>query len=701
MRKAITIELKAGIRTALIDGTLVKNSPKHMASEHLYKAVPGNRISLHSDEYLFAVALFSPERDMKYIYTFDYQPECNWTTYLQNLTPDSYSDQDYIFGQECYFRICLKRRDGQDITDSDAIKGSDALCYEAEEEERNIKQCFLDEISKTAKDILAVRKDLLTFCILTDTHYTVNGTWVDTALNIQAVHKLVGFDGIIHLGDLTDGVCSYKVTSDYVNAILADLESNQIPVHIALGNHDSNYFRANPDKFTIEDQIKLYLDKDIEHSAPYYYVDYEKYNLRCLFLHSFDDEAPIRYGFSKEMLEWVRSTLEDMKGGNVLVFSHDAPLAELDYWSYSIRNGEKLMDILEEYNLRENYHILGYFYGHTHADSVYENSSFPLVSIACNKCEYFEDKKPKGARVPKRYLNDVSQDLWDALILDIEDNKIHLIRFGAGNDRVIDCSKRKSVRKQLAEERKRRRRTKVWAHRGASGYAPENTLPAFALAIEMGCDGLELDVHLTKDGIPVVTHDERIDRVSDGSGYVSDYTLTELKGFNFGISHPVYGKVEIPTLEEVYSLLKNSDVIINLELKNNRCFYEDLEEKVLDLARKYDIEDRIRYSSFNHSSMVRIKQLKDDAQIIFLHRDGFIDIEEYTIKHGAYALQAELSNVRYPGYMDKCRGQGIAVHVWTVNDMEDMRRMVELGVDVIVTNYPDKAGTITDEFSLQ
>ena len=699
MTELIKIELKAGIRTALADGTLVTNSPKHMASEHLYKAVEGNRISLHSDEYIYAIAIFSLERDMKYIYTYDYQSESNWTTYTQNLTPDSYTDQEYIFEEECYFRVCLKRRDGRDIIDSDAYKGSKALRYEVKEKKTEIKQCFKEEIKKTAQDILTLRDGLLTFCIITDTHYTVNGTWEDTALNIQAVHEQVYFDAIVHLGDVTDGITSAKITSDYVTTVLGDLRANKIPVRMAIGNHDSNYFRGNPDKFTIEEQIKLYLDKNSELSAPYYYVDYENYNLRCLFLHSFDNAAPIRYGFTDEAVEWVRDTLEDMEGGNVLIFSHLAPFTELDYWSYLIRNGEKLMDILEEYNHKENYHVLGYFYGHTHADAVYDKCSFPLVSIACNKCEYFIDKKPEGCTVPKRKLNTVTQDLWDTLILDIKEEKIHLIRFGAGADRIIDCSKKKSIRKQLIEEKRKKRRTKIWAHRGASGYAPENTLPAFSLAIEFGVDGVELDVHLTKDGIPVVIHDETIDRVSDGSGYVREYTLDELKSFNFGKNFPAYGKVEIPTLDEVYCLLQNTDIVINLELKNHHYFYDKLEKKVLDIAKKYKIEDRIYYSSFNHHSLVHLKQLKNDVKVIFLYRDGILGIEEYAIKYGAYAVQPEISNIRYPGYVDRCRKHGIAIHAWTINDVKDMRSMVELGVDVIITNYPDKAGLISEAFS--
>lgn len=97
-------------------------------------------------------------------------------------------------------------------------------------------------------------------------------------------------------------------------------------------------------------------------------------------------------------------------------------------------------------------------------------------------------------------------------------------------------------------------KTRIWAHRGASGYAPENTLEAFKLAIDEKADGIELDVQLTKDKELVVIHDEKIDRTSNGKGYVKDYTLEELKKFNFNYGNEKYEEVKIPTLKEVYEL---------------------------------------------------------------------------------------------------------------------------------------------------
>ena len=112
-------------------------------------------------------------------------------------------------------------------------------------------------------------------------------------------------------------------------------------------------------------------------------------------------------------------------------------------------------------------------------------------------------------------------------------------------------------------------RTKIYGHRGASEYAPENTMEAFQIAYEMGADGIELDVQLTLDGHLVVIHDETVDRVSDGRGFVKDMTLGELKSLHFNRLHPEYKEARIPLLEEVLDHFARKDFLINIELKNS------------------------------------------------------------------------------------------------------------------------------------
>lgn len=715
--------LTPGYRTALADGVLVPDSPKHMATEEFYRAFRGSRIHLCEEEYVFAVAIFSQERNPVYIYSYAYQPEENWAAYTQNLTPESYSREDYIFEQECWFRVCVRREDGKDMSAEDFGRAGEMIEYhqESPEEERVLvtqnKPWFEPEIAET---IASIQKEespnVMKLCVLTDTHYTVNGTWEDTVRNIYSVAEHVKYDAIVHLGDFTDGMLPKRLTRKCVRRMIRDLEACRVPLYITLGNHDHNYFRNRQNAFSNGEMRKLYHlysdcneeiqkydeaflpqdNKDIKQARREevgldYYVDIPKFCVRMIFLSSFDDKAPIRYGYTKKQIQWLREVLESsVFGTKFLIFSHDAPLAKLDYWSFHIRNGEELLDVLEEWNAKEQYQVVGFFYGHTHADYVFEECSFPVISIGCAKLEYFQDKKPQGSAVAPREADTVTQDLWDSLVIDFKGQKLKLVRFGAGEDREVSFAKKKSIYKNVAVVQRRERTMKVWAHRGASGHAPENTLPAFELAHMMGADGIELDVQLTRDGVPVVIHDERIDRVSDSTGLVKDYTLEELRKFNMSKNFPAYGKIAIPTLEEVYELVKNTDLVINLELKNSTIFYEGMEEKVLRLAEEKGLADRMIYSSFNHYSMRRVKQLLPSARIAFLYSDGFLDMGDYASRYGAYAVHPSVKNTEYPDMVRECHGKGIKVHVWTVNEETDFEKMRRLGVDAVITNYVER-----------
>ena len=131
-----------------------------------------------------------------------------------------------------------------------------------------------------------------------------------------------------------------------------------------------------------------------------------------------------------------RTLAETPDGYSVLVFAHVPPLPEIHYWSDKIRNGEELINILESHN-RGGHRIMAYVHGHNHADQIYGKRDFAIISLGCNKCEYFMDKKPEGAIVYERKLETVSQDLWDVMVINPEENQIDFIRFGAGEDKHI------------------------------------------------------------------------------------------------------------------------------------------------------------------------------------------------------------------------------------------------------------------------
>ena len=193
---------------------------------------------------------------------------------------------------------------------------------------------------------------------------------------------------------------------------------------------------------------------------------------------------------------------------------------------------------------------------------------------------------------------------------------------------------------------------KVMAHRGYSGKYPENTMLAFEEAAKTGADGIELDVQLTKDGQVVGIHDERIDRTTDGSGWVKDYTYEELKKFNAArVKGDQFGFQPIPSFEEYCAWAKNQSLFTNVELKTSIIYYPEIEEKTIALIRKYGLEDRIIFSSFNHLSILKMKELAPDVK--------------------------------------ECKAHGVGINAWTVNGMEGLEKLVEWDCEGIITNYPD------------
>ena len=149
--------------------------------------------------------------------------------------------------------------------------------------------------------------------------------------------------------------------------------------------------------------------------------------------------------------------------------------------------------------------------------------------------------------------------------------------------------------------------------------------------------------------------------------------------------------MKIPAMEEVFDLLAPTGLTINIELKTGIVFYENIEEKILELAARKNWEDRVIYSSFNHYTVRRIKELNPAAKVGLLYADGPIDMPGYGHRLEADALHPAFYNLQYPNYMEDCRRYGLDVNVWTVNSAADLMKCREYGVNAVITNYPAKA----------
>ncbi|HHT72780.1 MAG TPA: glycerophosphodiester phosphodiesterase [Firmicutes bacterium] len=225
----------------------------------------------------------------------------------------------------------------------------------------------------------------------------------------------------------------------------------------------------------------------------------------------------------------------------------------------------------------------------------------------------------------------------------------------------------------------------VLAHRGYSGKAPENTMAAFKLALEADADGLELDVHITKDGRVVVIHDDTLERTTDGRGRVEEQTYAELAQLDAGSWFGEEFKGErLPTLDEVCELLKGTDKIFNVELKAGVNFKE-LTEKVAELIVAYDLVPNTIISSFNHYALAYMKQVNADIRTGILYSSALYQPWEYARLVGATALHPSHKTV-VPFIAQGARENGMMVNPYTVDEPHDVRRMVEAGVDSIITN---------------
>jgi len=240
-------------------------------------------------------------------------------------------------------------------------------------------------------------------------------------------------------------------------------------------------------------------------------------------------------------------------------------------------------------------------------------------------------------------------------------------------------------------------KTCIFAHRGASARRPENTLEAFSSAVELGADGIELDVHLSKDGEIVVAHDSCLERVSDGTGHINDHTLEELKLLDFSKTLP--GQVcRIPALCEVFSLIRPSALMVNIELKTIERLYPELPEKLLTLVNEYGMGERVIYSSFNHYSLQQIKKLDTKARIGLLYEMGMIDPWVYANYVKADAIHPHYYVIAaLPETVERCHENAVSVNVWTVDDPDAIKLMIKRGVDMIITNKPDIAAACRDE----
>lgn len=244
----------------------------------------------------------------------------------------------------------------------------------------------------------------------------------------------------------------------------------------------------------------------------------------------------------------------------------------------------------------------------------------------------------------------------------------------------------------------------VIAHRGGLALSPENTLEAFRKAEELGVDVIELDIHSSRDGELVIMHDDTIDRTTDGSGNIRDYTLTQLKSFDAGYrwtddngaSFPFRGKgIHIPTLSEAFAQIKRANIIV--EIKQSE---PSIIEPLCELIREYGLEKKVIAASFSNEALLQFRRsfpevatsatMSEAVKFFILnmfHLAGYYRPPAVALQVPEYHTGRKVINKRF---VESAKKNDIEVHAWTINELDDMKRMISLGLNAIVTDHPDR-----------
>ena len=224
----------------------------------------------------------------------------------------------------------------------------------------------------------------------------------------------------------------------------------------------------------------------------------------------------------------------------------------------------------------------------------------------------------------------------------------------------------------------------IFAHRGASHAAPENTLPAFRRAVNVGADGVELDVHLTRDGVPVVIHDETVNATTDGTGRVTEMTLAEVKALDAGRHvDPAFAGTRVPTLEEVLVEI-GEKLLVNVELKPAGRRNAGLAPAVVGVVERLGLEDRVWLSSFkpHHLYEARQASVRIPCGLLYVPNPLTPLFRLFTPHEALHPYHMLIT----PHFVRRAHRRGLRVSTWTVDDVGAARRLADWGVDALITN---------------
>lgn len=227
---------------------------------------------------------------------------------------------------------------------------------------------------------------------------------------------------------------------------------------------------------------------------------------------------------------------------------------------------------------------------------------------------------------------------------------------------------------------------KIFAHRGISNIIPENSLASFKKAIELKCDGIETDVHLSKDNKLMVFHDFELNRMTNNKGQVCDYYADDLNKMNIGKKFSSKYKYEtIPTLNQVLELFKNNDLLLVIELKAGSNKYKDIEKLTIDLLKQYDMIERSIITSFDHRALKLTKEIEPSVKTAMLYGGYFFNTCEYAKKHSIDILHPSMYSTDKE-LVKNAKENNIPIYSYATNTIKDYLALKDMGVDGVFAN---------------
>ncbi|MCH5584010.1 glycerophosphodiester phosphodiesterase [Shimazuella sp. AN120528] len=236
----------------------------------------------------------------------------------------------------------------------------------------------------------------------------------------------------------------------------------------------------------------------------------------------------------------------------------------------------------------------------------------------------------------------------------------------------------------------------IFAHRGYSGRAMENSLTAFRMAKEAKVDGVELDVHLTLDREVVVIHDERLDRTTTGTGWIGQLSYDQISQHSL-LTLP---NETVPKLSDVLELFFDTSIVVNIELKNQYIRYPQLAEEVVNLVEYYGMQQRVIVSSFYHPCLIELKKYRPSWNIAFLLDCALYEPWKYAKSLDIHQLHLHYTAIDQQLY-SACKNNGVVIRAYTVNEEKEMFRLASIGIEAMITNYPGRLRRVIDHIDME